>query len=198
VSRAASVLMNSRSSLLRNEPEKAYSRGGWRVGWGRTRLAPPTAQSGETNVNSFIQLILQLHGDTVWLILALGAATLVCGLYLIYRSRGRAAGADTGENAGITGITGITGPMQLFRRLLLATAAIGVLQAIFGGILYIDGLRPAEGLHFVYGLIVLGAIPVAYVYSDQKQVRRDIIIMSIAAVAIIGAAVRAFMTGAPS
>jgi hypothetical protein len=162
------------------------------MGWGRTQVRATSSASGRNNVNSFIQLILQLHSDTVWLVLALGAATLVCGLYLIYRSRGRAAGADTGENVGISG------PMRLFRRLLLVTAAIGVLQAIFGGVLYIDGLRPAEGLHFVYGLIVLGAIPVAYVYSDQKQVRRDIIIMSIAAVAIIGAAVRAFMTGAPS
>jgi hypothetical protein len=36
---------------------------------------------------------------------------------------------------------------------------------------------------------------VAYVYSDQKQVRRDIVIMSIAVLAIIGAAIRALATG---
>jgi hypothetical protein len=38
---------------------------------------------------------------------------------------------------------------------------------------------------------------VAYVYSDQNQVRRDIIIMVIAVVAVVGAAVRALMTGQP-
>lgn len=140
-------------------------------------------------MNPFIKFVLQLHGDTVWLVLALGAATLICGLYLIVRTRAAGAGA--------AGNIQLVGPMRLFRRLLTITAAIGVLQALFGGILYLGGLRPAEGLHYVYGLIVLGAIPIAYVYSDQKQVRRDIIIMSIAAVAIIGAAVRAFMTGTP-
>src|SRR5574340_1034957 len=59
------------------------------------------------------------------------------------------------------------------------------------------GARPGEGLHYVYGGIVLLAIPVAYVYSDQHQVRRDIIIMVIAVVAVVGAAVRALMTGQP-
>jgi len=145
--------------------------------------------SGESDVNPFIKFVLQLHGDTVWLVLALGAATLICGIYLIIRTRS--------AGAGVEGNAQLAGPVRLFRRLLVVTAAIGVLQTIFGGILYIGGLRPAEGLHFVYGLIVLIAIPVAYTYSDQKQVRRDIIIMSIAAVAIIGAAVRAFMTGTP-
>jgi hypothetical protein len=72
---------------------------------------------------------------------------------------------------------------------------LGVLQAVFGGLLFLQGEHPAEGLHFVYGLIVLGSIPVAYVYSDQKQVRRDIVIMSIAVAAVIGAAIRALATG---
>lgn len=139
-------------------------------------------------MNPFVKFVLQLHGDTVWLVLALGAATLICGIYLIVRTRASGADASAGSAA-------LVGPLRLFRRLLTITAAVGVLQAIFGGILYLGGLRPAEGLHYVYGLIVLGAIPVAYAYSDQKQVRRDIIIMSIAAVAIIGAAVRAFATG---
>lgn len=145
-------------------------------------------------MNPFIQFVLQLHGDTVWLVLALGAVTLICGIYLFVRTR--SAGASAGGGAG--GNVQLVKPMRLFRWLLIATAAIGVLQALFGAILYVGGApHPAESLHYVYGLIVLGAIPVAYVYSDQKQVRRDIIIMSIAAVAIIGAAFRAFATGAP-
>lgn len=141
-------------------------------------------------MSPFINFIIQLHGDTMWLVLAIGAATLIWGLYLIFKMRGANAGAEGGGQ--------LAGPIRIFRRLVVVTAAIGVLQALFGAILYVGGApRPAEGLHYVYGLIVLGAIPIAYVYSDQKQVRRDIIIMSIAAVAIIGAAVRAFMTGTP-
>jgi hypothetical protein len=87
------------------------------------------------------------------------------------------------------------GALRVFRVMLVATAALGLLQDIFGGLLFISGKQPGEGLHFVYGAIVLLAIPVAYVYSDQKQVRRDIIIMTIAVVAVLGAAFRAFATG---
>lgn len=141
-------------------------------------------------MSPFITFMIQLHSDTIWLVLALGAVTLLYGLFLLFRGRAASAGAE--------GNVQLAGPLRLFRRLLAATAAIGALQAVFGGIIYLGGgPHPADNLHFVYGLIVLAAIPVAYVYSDQKQVRRDIIIMIIAAVAIVGAAVRAFMTGTP-
>lgn len=127
-------------------------------------------------------MITQIHQDMVPLVLAAGAITLILGLVALYQVRRAPAGA-------------VPRSLTFFRRMLAVTAAIGVLQAIFGGILFLQGCRPGDNLHFVYGLIVLGAVPVAYAYSDQKQVRRDIIIMSIAAVAIIGAAVRAWMTG---
>ena len=141
-------------------------------------------------MSSFINFMIQLHSDTIWIVLALGAVTLLCGLFLLFKGRAASAGAE--------GNVQIAGPLRLFRRLLAVTAAIGALQALFGGIIYLGGgPHPGDNLHFVYGLIVLAAIPVAYVYSDQKQVRRDIIIMTIAVLAIVGAAVRAFMTGAP-
>jgi hypothetical protein len=127
--------------------------------------------------------LLNIHTAFVPIILAAGGATLLCGLVLIVASRGA-----TVAPAGL---------QRAFRMLLMLTAGLGVLQALWGILLVTTGARPGDQLHFVYGGIVLLAIPVAYVYSDQKEVRRDIIIMTIAAVAIIGAAVRAFMTGAP-
>ena len=129
--------------------------------------------------------IIQIHQDMVGLVLAAGAITLICGLVLLFRIR--SAGPEL--SAGTVALN------RWFRRLLWVTAGIGILQALIGGILFVGGERPADNLHFVYGLIVLGAIPVAYVYSDQKAVRRDIIIMVIAVVAFIGAGVRALMTG---
>lgn len=129
--------------------------------------------------------IISIHRDLVGLVLAAGAVTLICGLVLLFRFR--SAGPELG--AGLVSLN------RWFRRLLWITAGIGIVQALVGGIIFVGGERPADNLHFVYGLIVLGAIPVAYVYSDQKAVRRDIIIMVIAVVAFIGAAVRAFMTG---
>lgn len=129
--------------------------------------------------------VISIHRDLVGLVLAAGVVTLVCGIVLLIRVRG--AGPKLG--AGVISLN------RWFRRLLWVTAGIGIVQAIVGGILFIGGGHPKDSLHFVYGLIVLGAIPVAYVYSDQKEVRRDIIIMVIAVVAFIGAGVRAFMTG---
>ncbi len=131
-------------------------------------------------------LFLGLHTAMVPVILAVGAIALICGIALLIMTRTGGAAGSGGSSAGLG---------RIFRILLSILAVLGVLQAIFGALLFLQGDRPAEGLHFVYGLIVLGAIPVAYVYSDQKEVRRDIIIMSIAVVAVIGAAVRALMTG---
>ena len=123
----------------------------------------------------------QIHGDMAPVILVAGGITLICGIVALIVARGGGGGA---------------GMMRVFRVLLTITAALGLVQAILGGLLYLQGARPAEGLHYVYGGIVLLAIPVAYVYSDQAKVRRDIIIMVIAVVAVVGAAVRAMMTGA--
>lgn len=115
-------------------------------------------------------------------ILAAGGITLIWGIVVLILTRGRTSGS---------------GALRIFRVLLTITAALGLIQAIVGGLMYLQGARPGDGLHYVYGAIVLLAIPVAYVYSDQQQVRRDIIIMVIAVVAVVGAAVRALMTGHP-
>ncbi len=126
--------------------------------------------------------LLSLHNAMFFVILVAGLVTLVCGIVLLVMRRQVEAGTAAGA-------------LRVFRVMLVATAALGLLQDIFGGLLFLSGARPGEGLHFVYGAIVLLAIPVAYVYSDQKQVRRDIIIMTIAVVAVLGAAFRAFATG---
>ena len=127
-------------------------------------------------------LLVTIHTAFAPLILAIGGAAVLCGAALIMLTR-RAGSAPAG-------------PREAFRFLLTTTAVLGILQAICGLLLLLFGERPADQLHYVYGGIVLLAIPVAYAYSDQKDVRRDIIVMTIAAVAIVGAAVRAVMTGA--
>lgn len=134
--------------------------------------------------------LLGIHTFFVPVILLAGALTLICGIVLLTLRRGVADDQTPASSAA---------PLftRIFRWLLVATAALGALQAIVGGLIFLTGARPGEPLHYVYGAIVLLAIPLAYAYSDQKRVRRDLIIMIIAAVAIIGAAVRALMTGAP-
>ena len=51
-------------------------------------------------------------------------------------------------------------------------------------------------LHYIYGAIVVLAIPVAVTYATGgKNLRRDVLIFSIAALILVAAAVRALMTG---
>ena len=126
--------------------------------------------------------LLSIHNALFFVILVAGLVTLVCGIALLVMRRQ----VDSGAAAGT---------LRTFRILLAVTAALGLVQDIFGGLLLLSGARPGEALHFVYGAIVLLAIPLAYVYSDQQQVRRDIVIMTIAVVAVLGAAFRAFATG---
>lgn len=130
--------------------------------------------------------VLSLHMVMVWIILAAAGLALITGILLFFMTRNPAADLEAGTIATFR---------RIFRILLSVTAGLGLLQALFGLLLFTSGEHPEEGLHFVYGAIVLIAIPVAYVYSDQKAVRRDIIIMSIAVVLVIGATVRALATG---
>lgn len=131
-----------------------------------------------------------IHSFVAIVILLAGALTLISGITLLVLRRG-VADTDTPPGQAVALVK------RIFRWLLVATASLGALQAVIGGLLFLSGERPGEPLHFVYGGIVLLAIPVAYVYSDQKRTRRDLIIMVIAVVAVVGAGVRAFMTGSP-
>lgn len=140
-----------------------------------------------------VGFLIQFHTFMVPLVLIVGGATLLAGItyYFVHRSTVAApdAAAATSPQSSLSPVR------RIFRVLLAVTAGLGVLQAIIGGLLVTQGCNPRDPLHYVYGIIVLAAIPVAFTYSDQKQVRRDIIIMTIAAVAIVGAAFRALATG---
>jgi heme A synthase len=162
--------------------------------------------------------VLALHQLMVWLIVLAG---LVC---VANATSGATPGSAPGSEP--TGATGAPAKAfsvaqfldaerirEYFRYALLVTAGLGALQAVFGGLLLLMGQRPADALHYVYGGIVLLAIPVAYAYSgeapagspsgtanvlrDQNgHLRREVIIYTIAALAVAAAAIRAWMTGA--
>ena len=136
-----------------------------------------------------MQTVLEVHFLLATLILTAGGLALIAGIVALVLRRG--LGADDAPTMGNGARFA-----AIFRALIWVTAGLGVLQALVGGVLFlVFQLRPDEALHYVYGGIVLLAIPVAYAYSDQKRVRRDLIIMVIAIVALVGAAVRALMTG---
>jgi hypothetical protein len=66
------------------------------------------------------------------------------------------------------------------------------------------GQKPGTGqglyyLHYVYGALVVLALPVALTYAtDGKKPRRDVLIFSLAAIVIFAAGFRAWMTGPPT
>lgn len=130
-----------------------------------------------------MSFFLGLHLTFVPLIWLFGGLGTIWGIVLLVRKR----------------------PIDRIMRILLGvTAGLGVLEALMGGILYLFyHAHPSDQLHFVYGLIVLVGIPVAYTYAenkpeaDKKTARRDVIILTIAVAAVAAAAVRAFMTGCP-
>jgi hypothetical protein len=132
-----------------------------------------------------VNILLSLHNLNAWLVEIAGGLTLIVGIIWLVLYRGKTVAASDPVDQ----------LRRLFRYGLIATFALGALQAILGGLLFLLGERPANVLHFVYGLLVLALIPVVWVYSDQNRVRRDIIIMSIAVLAVVAAGVRAFMTG---
>jgi hypothetical protein len=108
-----------------------------------------------------------------------------------------------------------------FWRLLRAAQVVMVLQAALGGVLLLAGARPADDLHYVYGLLPLGVSFVAEqlritsaetvlaarglesaqdmraLDEDAQRsivlaiVRREIGVMALAALVILGLALRA-------
>ena len=105
-------------------------------------------------------------------------------------------------------ITGIWGLVLYFQKkevinqpwkiALIVTTVDGLIQGLLGIVLVLMGLRPPGTnlyyLHYVYGAIVILAIPVAYTYASKK-VRTTILIFSLASLILAAAAARAMLTG---
>jgi heme A synthase len=127
-----------------------------------------------------VDVISNLHFYNMVLVLASGAVTGVWGLILFFMKKP------------------INRPWRIS---LTATAVIATLQAVLGITLVLLGQKPGTGtglyyLHYVYGAIVVLAIPIAITYATGgKNQRRDILIFSIAALILVAAAIRALMTG---
>jgi heme A synthase len=127
-----------------------------------------------------VDVISNIHYLNVVLVLASGAVTGVWGLILFFMKKP------------------INRPWRIS---LTVTAVIAALQAVLGITLVLLGQKPGTGtglyyLHYVYGAIVVLAIPIAITYATGgKNQRRDLLIFSIAALILVAAAIRALMTG---
>jgi len=129
-----------------------------------------------------LDILITVHSYNVYLVLAAALITGVWGLVLYFRKR------ET--------------PI-LWRRALITTGILALLQGLLGVSMIALGRHAGTGtglyyLHYVYGGIVALGLPVALTYATGgKNVRRDLLIFSIALLVIVAAGVRAFLTGAP-
>ncbi len=124
--------------------------------------------------------ILTLHSYNPIFILASAAVAGIWGLVLFFTRRAM---------------------IRPWRISLMVATAFGALQGLLGLVLVLMNLKPGGGtglyyLHYVYGGIVILALPIALTYtSGGKNERRDILIFSIAAFILAAAGVRAWLTG---
>ncbi len=127
-----------------------------------------------------VDVISNLHFFNMFLVLASGTISGIWGLVLFFMKKTF---------------------NRPWRTTLIITASVAALQALLGIILVLLGQRPGTGtglyyLHYVYGAIVVLAIPVAITYATgHKNQRRDILIFSIASLILVAAALRALTTG---
>ena len=127
-----------------------------------------------------VDVISKLHFFNMFLVLASGTISGIWGLILFFTKKTF---------------------NRPWRTTLIITAVVAALQALLGIVLVLLGRRPGTGtglyyLHYVYGAIVVLAIPVAITYATgSKNQRRDILIFSIASLILVAAALRALTTG---
>jgi heme A synthase len=130
-----------------------------------------------------VAFILTLHSYNVYLVMAAAVITGIWGLIIFFRNKE------------------LTAMPRAWRTLLIVTGALGLLQALFGVVMVLFGLKPGGGqglyyLHYVYGAIVALGLPVGMTYATSgKNPRRDVLIYSIVVLIVAAAAVRAFTTG---
>lgn len=129
-----------------------------------------------------LDVVLQLHGWNLFLVLASSLITGIWGLVRFFTKK-----------------TELGRP---WRNALIITTILALLQGVFGVALVLLGQRPGPAsdslyyLHYVYGGIVALSIPVAVTYATGgKKPRRDILIFSLAALILFAAGFRAWMTG---
>ena len=103
----------------------------------------------------------------------------------------------------ITVILGLWGLIMYFRRTvpspgyratLVLTEGLFIAQGLLGVALFFSGNRPKDPLHWLYGVLLVIALPIAASYTSGREDRRQSLIYGIIGIFMAGLCVRAFMT----
>ena len=82
-----------------------------------------------------------------------------------------------------------------YRGALVIGEIVMLAQGVLGVIMLILGLRPADLLHLLYGVLVAFSWPGVYIYTQARQGRAEAGIYAIVSFFMFGLAIRAIMTG---
>lgn len=124
--------------------------------------------------------LASIHYTLTLLILVLGTAAVVRGVILFAHRRVLGYRVDTA-----------------LCWLLLATAGLAGVEALLGLILLAAGARPFDPRHYLWGLAVLGAIPLAASFVRRARVLRNVVVLALGAAVVVVTAVMALLTGCP-
>lgn len=88
-------------------------------------------------------------------------------------------------------------PSGSYRATLVLTEGLFILQGLVGIAIYFAGSRPHDPLHWLYGPLLVIALPIAASYLSGRDSRREAMVYGLAALFMFGLAIRAYMTGHP-
>jgi hypothetical protein len=78
---------------------------------------------------------------------------------------------------------------------LVLDEGVAVLQGLIGIVLLLQGHRPHDALHYLYGVVAVITLPAAYFLGNGAQDRRDSGIFGLAGLLLVGIALRGMATG---
>jgi hypothetical protein len=86
-------------------------------------------------------------------------------------------------------------PSPAYLGALVIAEGIFIVQGVAGLIVLGTGHRPHDGLHYLYGAVLVLTLPGAYFFGDNAKERRDSLIFGLAGLFLIGIAIRGITTG---
>jgi hypothetical protein len=78
---------------------------------------------------------------------------------------------------------------------LVIAEGVFVVQGVAGLISLASGHRPHEGLHYLYGVVLVLTLPAAYFFGNNATERRDSLIFGLGTLFLVGIAIRGIGTG---
>jgi hypothetical protein len=78
---------------------------------------------------------------------------------------------------------------------LIILEGLAILQGVVGALLFSQGHRPHDGLHYLYGFVAVLTLPAAYFMSAGGTERKDSLIFGAATIFLVGIAIRGIATG---